>query len=178
MQRPWNYQSRLRPCFNCGQQYERDSVRCTTCGAKRGVFGIQGDGAPKDKMGYITLKESRSPDFGLLEDSVRDRIVNVFQMSLELMKDWLSEYWLHYKSRVSPAKRPAKGGIDSNASLGDLYRLHLTSSGGKPAIFLILLQEFLTWIISARSFMKILFERPDQLILSHGARHSRKLTFG
>jgi hypothetical protein len=133
MQRPWNYQSRLRPCFNCGQQYERDSVCCTTCGAKRGVFGIQEDGGLKDKVGYITLKESQPPQFGLLEDSVRHRIVNVFQMSLELMKDSLNEYWLHYKGRISNSKRPGNERCDSNASLGDLYRLHLSNSRSKPS---------------------------------------------
>lgn len=85
----------------------------------------------KDKAEYITLKGSRSPNFGLLEDSVRDRIVNVFQMTVELMRDWLGEHWLHYKSRISPSKRLANEGIDSNTSLGDLCRLHLRNSGVK-----------------------------------------------
>jgi hypothetical protein len=125
MQRPWNYQSRLRPCFNCGEQYERESVRCTTCGAKRGVVAVIGDAEPKEKEKYITLGHSHPPTFAVLEDSIRNRFVNACQISLELLKDWLSDKWWHFSRKMGAAKSSTNG-LDSNVSLGDLYHLHLT----------------------------------------------------
>jgi hypothetical protein len=136
VQRPWNYHSRLRPCFNCGQQYERDSVVCTACGAIRGIT-LHGDDELKKKEKYITLSERQSATFALLEDSIRNRFVNAFQISLELLNDWINDKWQHYKRRMRPATSSASRGIDSNLCLGDLYRVHLSdkkSSSDLPEV--------------------------------------------
>ncbi|HEY6242737.1 MAG TPA: hypothetical protein VIX17_02250 [Pyrinomonadaceae bacterium] len=115
----------MRPCFNCGEQYERESFRCTACGAKRGLAG-HGDDELKQES-YITLGQGQSPSFAVLQDSIGNRFVNAFQIALELVKDWLTGKLQQYKQVIGSVHRSSPTQIDSNTSLGELYRLHQTA---------------------------------------------------
>ena len=63
IQRPWNPQSRLKPCLNCGEQIERTSKYCWNCGGNKG-------GKTVEYAGLTT--EPRPEYFGLSQEQVND----------------------------------------------------------------------------------------------------------
>jgi hypothetical protein len=127
-QRPWNYRSRLRPCLRCGQQYTRDSVGCPNCAANNDAFNHRENGANQEKRNDHS-KEMRPSTFQLPENSLKDRIVDVVQMSFEIVKSSLRESWLGHELRQESKSLtlPSDYGREPPVLLGELYRLHLSN---------------------------------------------------
>src|ERR1700754_464536 len=132
-QKPWNLQSRLRPCFNCGVQYKRDSLRCPNCGAPKGLQEGEGDRFIKRNQERTPSNEMRSPTFQIPEDSLKDRVVDVVQTAFDMIKNSLRESWLGQEllQRTRPATPLSDTRPRRPALLGDLYRQYLNKVGAE-----------------------------------------------